>query len=58
MTTIKCKHCGSEDVYRTVVSYWSKDQGAWVDDPWSEELGCVECGGNEMEIWEDVEEVQ
>lgn len=56
MTTIKCKHCGSEDVYRTVISYWSKDRGAWVEEPFSEEFGCDYCGGNEMEIWEDVEE--
>jgi len=49
---IRCIHCGSDDVYRTVVSYWSDFKGRWVDDVCSEELHCNECGGNEMEIRE------
>ena len=53
MTEVRCAHCGGDDVYRTVISYWSKDRGAWIDDHLTEELHCDECGGNEFEIWED-----
>ena len=54
MKEITCAHCGSDDVYRTVVSYWSGFKGRWVDDVCSEELHCTECGGNEMEIKEEL----
>lgn len=53
MKEIRCIHCGSDDVYRTIVSYWTDFEGGrWVDDVYSEELHCHECGGNEMDIRE------
>ena len=50
MTTVRCAHCQSEDVWRSRISYWSKDQGAWIDEEFSDEYGCNACGGSEMEI--------
>jgi hypothetical protein len=50
MKSISCKQCGSDDVYCSRISYWSKDRGAWIDEEFSDEYGCNACGGSEMEI--------
>lgn len=54
MKSISCKRCGSDDVYRSRISYWSKDQGAWIDEEFADDYGCNECGSNEMEVADGV----
>ena len=56
MTTVRCAHCQSEDVWRSRISYWSKDQGVWIDEEFSDDYGCNACGGSEMEIADVPEE--
>lgn len=48
MTEVRCAHCGSDDVWRSRISYWSKDRGCWVDEDFSDDFGCNECGHSEL----------
>lgn len=55
-TTVRCAHCQSEDVWRSRISYWSKDRGAWIDEEFSDDYGCNACGHNELEFFTVVSE--
>ncbi len=48
-----CVPCGSTDIYRKRIAYWSGDKQVWIDEPFCDEMICNECGCTSVDIREE-----